>query len=72
MISFVIRFDDVPFGIHCKDPYMVYDQIKRNAPKEFTEEEKHMSAAEAEGWCELASVGESYQGDFFTIKITEY
>ena len=72
MITYVVRFSDVAFRVHCRDRYILYDQIRRNAPETFSEEEKHMAAAEAEGWCELASVGETYHGDFFTINITEY
>ncbi len=43
----------------------VYDRIM------FITDDNHDVAANAQGWCELAAVGEIYEDDNFTIKIID-
>lgn len=58
-------FVNVARYVKKKDTYTVYERIM-----ELTDN-NHLEAANAESWCELACVGETYEGSCFTIEIIE-
>lgn len=62
---------DYPIISHTySDPYDIYFSVSdyyNNLP----EDEKHYIAAEAQGWCELAAVGDRYEADDFVIEVEE-
>lgn len=49
---------------YTNDTMGVYDLVKEL-------KDDHMTAANAEGWAELACIGEVYEGDGFTVEIGE-
>ena len=49
---------------YANDTYGVYDLVR-----ELTDD--HGKAANAEGWAELACIGEIYEGSCFTVEIIE-
>ena len=46
------------------DSYRVYELV-------FQITQNHDDSANAEGWCDVASVGEVYEHDLFTLEIIE-
>lgn len=51
------------YGWHYNSPREVYDDLVGNIG--------HDEAANVEGWCELACIGEVYWGDHFQVYVLE-
>lgn len=66
MIYYAItpRFSTVTRYVNEGDYRTVYERIMELTGN-------HDLSADAEGWCELASIGEVYEEDLFTIEVIE-
>ena len=73
MIRFDIYADDkYDVGFRCRDGHFgdeLYENIYDYLTRRFNLE--HEQAEDAASWCELATVGEEYEGDGFEIVVEE-
>lgn len=68
-MKFLIKFNSK--SIVATDPMDVYEVLVTNVYKKDivkVDEGTHCKAADAQGWCELATAGDEYVGDDFDIE----
>ena len=63
MFRVEVSWDSGGYGWTYKKPEEVYDDL--------VDIIGHDEAANVEGWCELASIGEEYNGENFTVYVYE-
>lgn len=62
-----IIYTDTRKTVYCKKSYDVYEELYFGRFKHLPEDERHNIAAEVEGWCDLASIGETFKHDDFIL-----